>query len=509
VWILPCQPSRTWYAVCTRSRAENLFMATIVIDPGHGGSEDLLGSSANHAIGPAGTLEKALTLDVGQRAAQALVSAGHRVFLTRDGDTNLSASDRARVGRENHAQVFLSIHFNAAMDPTLQGTEVLVRPPGAGVDAGQLDEGSRRLAEAIRAQVPMALGIADRGLRPGRWAVLSELLHEPSTARCIVEVAFLSDPELEARMTRPEARQQIADAIAQGVAAAVAAPAVAAPAVGQRIGRRAVGAPGRWPHQFGDGEAYGRPRPQALARTQPYEPPYSRPLTLDWCQLRFGIIKSADEEQGFWLRPNGTLLPEGDPAVLALLEKYWRDGAGVGNAAAMAALSAADAETGPWSAAFISWCVRNAGVPDGVGFDFGSAHIRYIVGALRNRENADGARPFWLLDITEPDAAIIPGDIVCKNRQVRGVWTTHSYASLRHQFWDNGNQNVTPTGSSHSDIAIGFNERDGRRFVEVVGGNVSNSVGSTEYEVDASNRIIDPATRHVFAVIRLLECPEG
>src|SRR5690348_14093497 len=46
-----------------RARRKTI-MATIVIDPGHGGSEDLLGSSANHAVGPNGTLEKTLTLDV-------------------------------------------------------------------------------------------------------------------------------------------------------------------------------------------------------------------------------------------------------------------------------------------------------------------------------------------------------------------------------------------------------------------------------------------------------------
>ncbi|HWB82132.1 MAG TPA: DUF2272 domain-containing protein [Nannocystaceae bacterium] len=475
-------------------------MATIVIDPGHGGSEDLLGSSANHAVGPGGTLEKTLTLDVAQRAASALVAAGHEVWLTRDQDINVSAADRARAGREHHAQIFLSIHFNAANDPSLQGTEVLVRPP----QGGRLDDGSQRLADALRAELPAVLGIPDRGLRPGRWTVLNESLHDSGTARCLVEVAFLTDPALEAQLGAVDVRQGIGDALARSVTRALAASSIAVPAqpVAQRLGR-AVG--GSWPRGVGDTESYGRPQTRPSVVRRPGVRPFDAP---DWCQLRFNMIKSADEEQGFWLRPDGTLRGESDATMLALLEKYWRDGAGIGNAADMARLSAADDDSAPWSAAFISWVVRYAGVPDSAGFVWGSAHIRYIVGALRNRENADRTRPFWLYDISEPEAAIIEGDIICKNRQVRRVWTTHTYESLKRDWWTS-HRDDTPTGSSHSDIAIAFHDRDGRRFVECIGGNVGDTVGSTEYEVDANNRLVDPAGEHVFAVIRLLECPTG
>lgn len=236
-----------------------------------------------------------------------------------------------------------------------------------------------------------------------------------------------------------------------------------------------------------------------------------RPLQLDWCQLRYGIIRSAVEEQGFWLLPNGSLRTESDPQMLANLEAYWRDGAGLSASAAQAQarLSAADDVSAPWSAAFVSWCVRNAGVPNNVGFEFGPRHILYIVGALRNREAADRARPFWLFQPTEPEGALIAGDIVCKNRRVDGVWTTHSYASLKAAYWDDGHQNVNPTGSSHTDIVIGFLDRGGRRYAELIGGNVGNTAGTTLYEVDANNRLVNAAGDHVFGIIRLLECPDG
>src|SRR5712664_958616 len=94
----------------------------VVLDPGHGGTDVVGGSSPNNAGGPNGLLEKTLTLDVAQRTASAL--AGHaRVILTRTTDTNLPLADRAAVGRANHADVFLSIHFNGFHDRAVDGTE--------------------------------------------------------------------------------------------------------------------------------------------------------------------------------------------------------------------------------------------------------------------------------------------------------------------------------------------------------------------------------------------------
>jgi N-acetylmuramoyl-L-alanine amidase/GH25 family lysozyme M1 (1,4-beta-N-acetylmuramidase) len=439
-------------------------MATIIIDPGHGGRVDAKGSAANRSVGPRGTEERLLTLDIGRRLADRVAARGHRVALTRDGDTNPSARERATVARKARADAFVSIHFNGSPDRTVQGTEVLVGGP----DGGGVDPRSRRLADGIRGQLSASLGLPDRGVHEGRWLVLDQALHDPGTARCIVEVSYLTDPREEARLSDAQYRARIADALTRGVED------------GLRPGRAV--------------------RSRGLQQA------------LDWCQIRFGIIKSADEEQGFWLDSASRLKTESDPTVLEMLEKYWRDGARVTNWAHAAQRSAADDVDFPWSAAFVSWVVTNAGVPDGVGFDFSMRHMTYIVGALRNREGNHTDRPFWLY---KPDEAIVaPGDIVCRNRKVKGVMTTHSYESLKRAFWDKGRDTVPPTGSSHSDVAIGYQDDDsGKRFMEVVGGNaddttqtphVSDTVGSKLIEVDAQGYLVSPGP--VFALIKLIEC---
>lgn len=106
----------------------------IVIDPGHGGTENQPGSSANNATShTSGTLEKELTLDFGLRIRAALraMRVGEnrnlRIHMTRDDDRNVWGRDRARVGRDNGADILLSIHFNGA-NGVARGTETLVRP---------------------------------------------------------------------------------------------------------------------------------------------------------------------------------------------------------------------------------------------------------------------------------------------------------------------------------------------------------------------------------------------
>src|SRR6266545_4414340 len=107
-------------------------MPICVIDPGHGGSARVAGSSPNNAVGPTGLLEKDVTLDVVQRTAALLQSRGVDVTCTRTSDVNLGLAARADVAKQLGADVFLSIHFNAPGSPsdhTTNGTETWVWDP--------------------------------------------------------------------------------------------------------------------------------------------------------------------------------------------------------------------------------------------------------------------------------------------------------------------------------------------------------------------------------------------
>ena len=100
------------------SQGPSTGLRTVVIDPGHGGDE--LGTQ-----GAKGTLEKDITLSVARRLRTLIESRlGARVFLTREDDRTLSLDDRSAFANNHQADVFLSIHANSAVRPTLKGAEV-------------------------------------------------------------------------------------------------------------------------------------------------------------------------------------------------------------------------------------------------------------------------------------------------------------------------------------------------------------------------------------------------
>ena len=179
----------------------------------------------------------------------------------------------------------------------------------------------------------------------------------------------------------------------------------------------------------------------------------------------------------------------------------------------MAVRSANDLEA--WSAAFICSVYDASNIAATDGFIFARRHIIYIVGALRNRENADETKPFWLYDSIEMinEATPAPGDLICYNRfDKNGVYSNHSYSSLRNSYWDN---TTVPTGVGHCNIVVALSVHNGRQVIETIGGNVNGSVRYTyliidnevfwKVDEDGSN---PKAENDIFAIVKILECPE-
>lgn len=183
-------------------------MLSIVIDPGHGGSRRIGGSSPNNASGAKGTLEKNLTLDIALRLKTLLRDAGFDAVLTRDTDVNRGLATRARVARDRKAAVFLSLHFNG-FDGRAQGTETYIH-----ATAGNR---SRDLAQLVQASVRGATGLNDRGVKRASFGVLNPSQHDRRTAACLVEISFLDVPAEETRLRTAAYRQEIANALLQAV----------------------------------------------------------------------------------------------------------------------------------------------------------------------------------------------------------------------------------------------------------------------------------------------------
>lgn len=168
---------------------------TICLDPGHGGRDRGARS---------GGLEEAhLTLDIATRARR-ILDPKYQIVLTRDDDTALTLSSRVAVAQEARADLFVSIHVNAADSTQAHGYEAFVRrAPSAeslALAASILVQFARRWPEK-----------RNRGLKYADFAVLTQ----PRPA-CLVECFFLTNAAERALVAQASGREQLAEAIAWG-----------------------------------------------------------------------------------------------------------------------------------------------------------------------------------------------------------------------------------------------------------------------------------------------------
>jgi len=148
---------------------------TVVIDAGHGGDE-------TGARGAKGTLEKDVTLAVARRLRTTIESRlGLRVFLTRDDDRTLTLDERSAYANSQKADVFISIHANASIRPTMKGAEVY------SLSNEQGDAEARQQAESASEILP-ALGGGSRAIDLIPWdTAQSRYLERSSTLAALVE----------------------------------------------------------------------------------------------------------------------------------------------------------------------------------------------------------------------------------------------------------------------------------------------------------------------------------
>jgi len=215
----------------------------VAIDAGHGGQDP-------GAIGPAGTREKDVVLEISRELADRINrEPGMRAILTRDGDYFLKHRERIRRARDAGAQLFVSVHADAVRDRSVSGSSVYVLS-----DKGATDEQARWLADrenaadlaggislddkdpviasvlvdlSQSAQISQSMIAAERVLRalvrvnevrkPQVQQAGFLVLKSPDVPSMLVETAFISNAADERLLGRPDRRRALAEAIFDGV----------------------------------------------------------------------------------------------------------------------------------------------------------------------------------------------------------------------------------------------------------------------------------------------------
>ncbi len=218
-------------------------MITIMLDPGHGGEDP-------GAIGRGGSREKDVTLQVAKRLKARIDNEpAMRAALTRDGDFFIPLGQRVQKARRVQADLFVSVHADAFIKPTARGSSVFVLSENGasssaarwlaqkensadligGVNLGVKDpylaktlldlsqtatiNDSTKVASAVLGELGRINTLHKGQVEQAGFAVLKA----PDIPSILVETAFISNPDEEARLTDDAYQEQLAEAILNGI----------------------------------------------------------------------------------------------------------------------------------------------------------------------------------------------------------------------------------------------------------------------------------------------------
>ena len=213
----------------------------VILDAGHGGQD-------SGALGPTRVREKDVSLSVALRLKALLEAQGIEVAMTRSNDTFIPLLERSELANKSGADIFLSIHCNAAPASDASGAETFAltwsvtdvtraqkaaarfspddmvdgvahsvsRGAEQAIFSAYLSEQRRQsqeLARCLQGEMVRGLGETDRGVKVKNLSVLRET-YVPAA---LAEIGFITYPETESKMRSAAWRQKIAEALAAGL----------------------------------------------------------------------------------------------------------------------------------------------------------------------------------------------------------------------------------------------------------------------------------------------------
>jgi N-acetylmuramoyl-L-alanine amidase len=218
-------------------------LVTIALDAGHGGEDP-------GAIGKRGTFEKDIVLSIARRLKRIIDEEPNmRAYLTRDGDYFVPLHVRVQRARRVQADLFVSIHADAWISPTARGSSIYaLSEKGASSAAARWMANKENSADLVgglnfrhkeRAVAEVLLDMSTTAqikdsLKLGR-AMLQEIrginalhktqveqagfavLRSPEIPSVLVETAFISNPDEEAKLKDEDYQEQMAQALLAGI----------------------------------------------------------------------------------------------------------------------------------------------------------------------------------------------------------------------------------------------------------------------------------------------------
>lgn len=213
----------------------------IAIDPGHGGQDP-------GAIGPSGRYEKHAVLAISKELARQInATPGMRAYLVRDNDVYVERPQRARKARAAKADMFVSIHADAAENRSAWGSSVyvlslrgassqharwladkenasdlvggvrLTRDTLSNVLLDLAQSGHMKASQDAAGHVLTSLKGLGKTHKPQIEFANFEVLRNSDMPAMLVETGFISNPDEEKRLFDPAHQRKVASAVLDGI----------------------------------------------------------------------------------------------------------------------------------------------------------------------------------------------------------------------------------------------------------------------------------------------------
>lgn len=239
----PAPPPMAAASVPERAIRATERLIVVALDPGHGGEDP-------GAIGPSGLKEKDVVLQVAQRLRERINALPRmRAMMTRDADFFVPLHERVRKARRVQADLFISIHADAFLNPNARGASVFalsqsgassaaarwmaqkenaadlvggvnVKVKDASVTRALLDmsttaqiKDSLKLGSEVLSHIGKVGRLHKAQVEQAGFAVLKA----PDIPSILVETAFISNPGEEAKLRSAEYQEQLVNALVSGI----------------------------------------------------------------------------------------------------------------------------------------------------------------------------------------------------------------------------------------------------------------------------------------------------
>jgi N-acetylmuramoyl-L-alanine amidase len=190
---------------------------TVIVDPGHGGSDE--GASGHNLK------EKIVTLELAHRLVSRLNAIGFTAILTREADEFVSLPQRVAIANAVPGAIFISLHCNFSDNAAAHGIDIYrseaksegtnIRVTMSAGDAEAISDVESRLAQALGDSLVERLHGVSRALKVANFYVVRNV----NFPAVLIECGFLSNADDAKQLADEGHRDRLAQALAAGIAA--------------------------------------------------------------------------------------------------------------------------------------------------------------------------------------------------------------------------------------------------------------------------------------------------